>query len=562
MIKPLKKQLLLGLSLFLPITAHSATFSIIQITDSQFYAERHPEILEAQIGWIIANEVAENIIYVAQTGDLKDDSACDNKIVGVGTGMNRTEWQIVDQAFSGLDVAGIPYGVVPGNHDFDPVSGSCPDYVNQRPLTLYNNDGSTDPSFTGFPPSRFAGDPFYGGTRDPANLSNEDNYTLFDSDGVMFISINLAYKPAPDAGVVDPELDWADMLLKANPDRLGIITSHYLMDTNPGNQLGDYGDEVYQALADNPNLFMMLAGHWWGEAWSSETGGRPVGAGPVQVMMANYQGHEFPDDGDAGTLPDTPNPASIDFGNLTAFRMGNGATDAGYMRIMRFDTDTGDVDIETFIPPVVAGGKNRTGTPPGTPIVSTHTATSGADMGEFTASNLDFTYFGYAPTEIVSCGADTVGGVGDATAGGDLLFRGFYHPSYPGSTLDTVELFISSRAAGNFQITLEARQGNYDGTVLSSATQTEALSGNDEDNVSYVFDFENFAVTPNSTIAFTLVQDSGPTDEVFFAVDADQFPLGGGPGDCDMIQTEGTSASLDTLRRNGLWIRITGIGGP
>ena len=53
---------LLGMSLVLPMAAHSANFSIVQITDSQYYAERHPEILEAQIDWIVANEVSENII--------------------------------------------------------------------------------------------------------------------------------------------------------------------------------------------------------------------------------------------------------------------------------------------------------------------------------------------------------------------------------------------------------------------------------------------------------------------------------------------------------------------
>ena len=119
---------LLGTSLVLPMAANAATFSIVQITDSQYYSERHPEIMEAQIDWIVANEVSENIIYVAQTGDLKDDSSCDNKTVNVGSGAGRTEWQIADQAFSDLDTANIAYAVVPGNHDFDPVSGGCPNW--------------------------------------------------------------------------------------------------------------------------------------------------------------------------------------------------------------------------------------------------------------------------------------------------------------------------------------------------------------------------------------------------------------------------------------------------
>jgi hypothetical protein len=536
MIKPLTKQLVLGLSLFLPITVHSANFSIVQMTDSQYYAEQHPEILEAQIDWIVANEVSENIIYVAQTGDLKDDQACDNKTVNAGTGAGRSEWQIVDQAFADLDTAGIPYGVVPGNHDFNPVSGSCPNWTTQRPLSLYN---------TNFGPGRFAGDPYYGGNR--VTGSNEDNYTLFESDGVKFIAINLAFKPAPDGGVVDPELDWADNLLKTNPDRLGILTSHYFMETNPGNNLGSYGQEVYDALSDNPNLFMMLAGHWYGEAWLVATAGRG-GMQPVQVMMSNYQDQYFPTDTDPGTPPNTPNPALIDFSNIANV----GGKDSGFMRILRFDTQTGDVDIETFIPPVVPI-KNRTGT-----IVSTYFPASGAGMGRGTASNFGFSYYGYAPTEIVSCGTDNTGG--------DLLdFRGFYHPSYPGSTLDTVELYISARVAGDYQVRLEARQGGYDGALIASDSQTHTLTANDLDNVSYVFDFGNVAVTPGSTIAFTITLESEPpgATEKFYAVDAAQYPInGGGAGNCDMIQTSSTSPPLDSLRRNGLWIRITGTGAP
>ena len=415
---------LLGTSLVLPMAAHSATFSIVQITDSQYYSERHPEIMEAQIDWIVANEVSENIIYVAQTGDLKDDSSCDNKTINVGSGAGRTEWQIADQAFTDLDNANIAYAVVPGNHDFDPVSGDCPNWSTERPLVNYNSL---------FGPSRFAGEPFYG---DPATLtpgnrvtgvneSNEDNFTLFESNGVKFIAINLAFKKEPDAiGITKLELPWADNLLKTYPDRLGILTSHYFMNTNDGGPdplVGPYGQEIYDTLSNNRNLFMMLAGHWYGESWVTETTGR-AGFQPTQIMMANYQAMEFPDDTDPVTPPgtSTPNPAFIDFTSITAFRGGAGDTDSGFMRIMRFDTQTGDVDIETFIPPVVPI-KNRT-----TTIVSTNTVTSGAGMGEFTASNLSLPYLGYVELpngfDVLECDTPTGGTCDDLI--GTIAFPG------------------------------------------------------------------------------------------------------------------------------------------
>jgi predicted outer membrane repeat protein len=415
---------LLGTSLALPMAAQSAVFSIVVLTDAQFYAELHPEILEAQIDWIVANQEEENIIYMAQTGDLKDDQFCDNKtLVNIGTGAGRTEWQIADEAYEDLDTADIPYAVLPGNHDFDPVPDgfgfggmTCPPAAGQsgtpqRPLSEFN---------TRFGPGRFAGESFYGDPlmNRPGNRltdSNEDNFTLFESNGIKFISINLAYRPAPNPTPPNmsvnllrdnPELAWADQRLKDYPDRLGIVTSHNFMNTNendfngnPKPPLTDYGQAVYDALSGNRNLFMMLAGHWWGENWLSATTGRPTGAGPVQVLMGNYQGHIFPDDGDPNTPPNTPNPALIDFSMLPSQKGGLGARDAGYMRIMRFDTNTRRVNIETFIPPVVPI-KNRTGT-----IVSTFTANSGADMGLTTASNLSFSFDNYVPLPFVRTGS-------------------------------------------------------------------------------------------------------------------------------------------------------------
>jgi hypothetical protein len=359
----------------------ATVFSIVIIPDTQMYVEQHPEVFEAQIDWIVANEGAENIIYVAHLGDLKDDLSCDTKTVNVGTGNGRSEWQIVDQALGDLDAAAIAYGVVPGNHDFDQVSGGCPNFTTQRPLGTYD-------SLMG--PGRFAGTPHYGdpSVPTPGNRvvnSNEDSFTLFESNGVKFIAINLAYRQGANAVGVDPEVVWANNLLSTYSDRLGIITSHYFMDANPGNNLGPYGQEVYDGLSGNPNMFMMLSAHEFGEAWLIETTGRG-GMQPVQVLLSDYQRDVFPSvDGDINTPPNNPNPAGIDFANISQTSFG----DSGFMRIMRFDTATGQVNIETFIPPVIPI-KNRPGT-----LISTYFPATGNGMDEGTASNLSFTYLGY-----------------------------------------------------------------------------------------------------------------------------------------------------------------------
>ena len=81
--------------LMLPFTAQAQDLSVVVIPDTQWYAENNPEIIEAQIDWIVTNEVAENIVYVVHLGDLKDGQTCDNDTINVGTGGGRSEWQIV-----------------------------------------------------------------------------------------------------------------------------------------------------------------------------------------------------------------------------------------------------------------------------------------------------------------------------------------------------------------------------------------------------------------------------------------------------------------------------------
>ena len=522
-------QLFMYLFLLIPVAVQSDQFSIVVIPDTQIYVEENPEIFEAQMQWVVDNQVAENIIYVAHLGDLKDDQSCDNNIINNGTGGGRTEWEIVDDTLGILEAASIPYGVVPGNHDFDQVSNTCPNWTTQRPLVTYNN-------LIG--PARFAGQPYYGdpSVPTPGNRvvgSNEDNFTLFDFAGIEFIAINLAYKQAANAFGMDAEVTWADALLKTYPDRLGIITSHYFLESNPGNSFGPYGQEVYDGLSDNPNLFMMLSAHERGEAWRVETTGR-AGMEPVQVLLSDYQSSGYP---------------PVDFGNVPF--CGSSCGDSGLMRIMRFDTDTGMVDIETFIPPVPFLGRMST-------LVSNYFPADGTGMDRDTASNLSFSYLGYVPPPptpavLVSCGSDT--------AGGDRIFRGFYHPSYPGSSLDQVELYISAREAGDFTVRLDAMLNSYDGTLIASNSQTRTLSAVDTENVSYLFDMGGASVPPGSTVAFRLTQESGPTDEVFYATDSTEHPLGvpDPTPSCDIDETNGTTAPLDTFRRDGVWVRIIGL---
>ena len=148
------------------------------------------------------------------------------------------------------------------------------------------------------------------------------------------------------ASTTNPEISWADDLLSEYPDRLGIVTSHAFMVENssdPGrNDFNNYGASIYTCLSDNPNLLMILSAHRWGESWRREITGRSTDL-PVHAMLSDYQRVNYLLTG--GGVPTT----DVDFRSLDG---GNTFSDGGFMRLMRFDLNTGVVTNTTFAPPV------------------------------------------------------------------------------------------------------------------------------------------------------------------------------------------------------------------
>jgi hypothetical protein len=421
-------RLCLGIFCLLPSAAIADVFSIVIIPDTQMYVESNPEIFEAQVQWIIDHQLDtdKNIVYVAHLGDIKDDLSCDTKTVLFG-GIPRTEWQIVRQVFSMLDTAtsvgfpdGIPYGLLPGNHDFEPVSGQCPHFnidIVPRPLVAFNLNFGPD-SF-----NKLTGPPgikrdYYGGNR--VLGSNDDNYTLFSAAGIDFVAINLGYRGDANAISDGGEMAWADARLKEFSSRIGIITSHDVLSCNNSgesacdpfpNNFGNWAAQLYTVVANNKNLMMMTGAHKWGESWRVEDRSL-AGNAPVQVLMSDYQRMVYPPGNPA--LPAT-------FSNIGQTSFG----DTGFMRMMTFDTITGIVTTTTFSPASVAALAGRPATV--TDLVSSYfpyqallsdgvisgaemtTINAGTQMNPETASNIRFSFLGYTDTFYEDDDADTFG---------------------------------------------------------------------------------------------------------------------------------------------------------
>jgi hypothetical protein len=259
-------------------------FSVVVLPDSQHYAQTFPEIYKVQMEWIVDNREARNILFVTHVGD----------VVQLAAGWN--EWVNVDAAMSLIEDPGrtvwpdgIPYGISVGNHDQEP---------NNSPGTLADEDETTYNFNAWFGLPRFESKGYYGGHFAD---SNDNSYQFFSSGGMEFIVLHLEFDGIED----EPELrqtvlDWADQILKTYPEKRAIVTSHALMCKRPYSynsvhcpdsiyaEHSGQGEETYEALKDNPNLFLMLTGHSAGSSFQPRRADVYQGR-TIDTLLVNYQ---------------------------------------------------------------------------------------------------------------------------------------------------------------------------------------------------------------------------------------------------------------------------------
>jgi hypothetical protein len=255
-------------------TTPGAKFTIIALPDTQFYTEEpqgansggggHNGIFKSQTQWIANRRVDSNIAFVVQLGDCAQNGD-----------MHEVEWRRADTAMKNIEnpnvpvTDGIAYGICVGNHDQGPTGNGDPNGT----TTFYNQY---------FGEARFTGRTYYGGHY---GTNNDNHFQLFSSSGIGFIHISIEYFPNGTTSPLQAILNWADSLLKAYPNRKGIISSHNILGTgNPANFQGP-GQKIYDDLKDNPNMVLMLAGHVAGEGRRSDV----FNGNTVHTLMSDYQ---------------------------------------------------------------------------------------------------------------------------------------------------------------------------------------------------------------------------------------------------------------------------------
>ncbi len=222
------------------LDAGAENFTIIAIPDTQNYATSYPAIFTNQTQWVASKLNDLNIVYVTQEGDLVNTAST-------------SEYNNANTSMNILSASDVPFGVAPGNHDSS--------------ASLYEQY---------FGVWRFEGKGYYGGHY---GSDNENMYVLFSAGGMDFIAINLEYNPGSAV------ITWADGLLGTYSGRRGIVTSHDILST--AGSWDTAGQNIYDGLKDNPNLFLMLCGHNHpnGEARRTDTYNNST----IYSLLADYQ---------------------------------------------------------------------------------------------------------------------------------------------------------------------------------------------------------------------------------------------------------------------------------
>ena len=233
-------------------------FTVVLLPDTQHYSDKDPSTYLAQIRWIVGNAALADIRFVVHLGDITEQNT-------------EEEWKNASAFHRELDRAGIPYSVVPGNHD-NPEDGKKRDTFN------YNRY---------FGPDRFAGRPWYGcymGT------TNDNNCTFFEAGELKFMVVGLEFAPTKDA------LCWADSVIKNHPERRVIIVTHCYQDHGGQHRtdcatyfhiVGSGGNTVWNELVRrHSNIFMVLSGHIHDSEYVTRIGN---GGNTVHEILTDYQ---------------------------------------------------------------------------------------------------------------------------------------------------------------------------------------------------------------------------------------------------------------------------------
>ena len=334
--------------LFTAGSALAQSFTVAVVPDTQNYSDialpqpRGAETFAREMQYLADQKGPKNLAFVTFVGDIIQHGDGQFRLPATDTAParvmdTREEWDIANHAISILSRSGVPFGMVPGNHDYDNYSWWAEDGGPgaARPLA-----GGRAFSFYFGPTSRhFAGKAWYGGATD----NGLNSFQIFEGDGKPFLHLSLEMDPPPAV------LDWAQGIIDAHPDTPVIISTHEWLApsktgaTDRANSTASLfagtdhlsPDQIWDRFVKkNPMIFMVLSGHAYTPAVEGVSLGENLridrnDAGlPVYQVLQDFQGNTVGPDGQAGSA--------------------NGG--GGWLRFMEFDVERRKIRFYTYSP--------------------------------------------------------------------------------------------------------------------------------------------------------------------------------------------------------------------
>ncbi len=346
-------------------------FTIAMIPDTQNYVDHThqrdagfaidaAELLHEQLDWVASHSVTRggDIAFVASVGDTWQHPTESIDAEHFERGIRRVENPFFGKhfdptervrefempqaksAYERIAAVGLPFGVPPGNHDYDAMYNvsTYPPNLQKPPaeLTMTPQDIgvlhvgglSNFVSVFGADSDFFADKDWYVSAHDGGTSSAQ----IFEAGGYRFLHIALEMQ----AG--DRALDWARGVLAAHPGLPTIVSTHDYLTPWAERIDGGFLDftlvdpayhntpqQVFEKLiAPNDQIFLVLCGHYHGQAFLEE---RNEAGHAVYTVLADYQ-----DRGQVG----------LDAGQPNGGGLGGGPTGIGdgWLRLLRFDTTT------------------------------------------------------------------------------------------------------------------------------------------------------------------------------------------------------------------------------
>lgn len=252
-------------------------YSFIWMSDTQYYAQDYPAIFNTVTEWISQNKSKMNIKYVFHTGDI------------VNKGNDEKQWKRADSYMNTLDVAKIPYGVLPGNHDKGDHFKKYEQYFGE---------------------SRFRKKPYYG----DSYQNNRGHYDLISANGKDYVFIYMGWEVRPE------DIEWINKVLIRHSDRTAILSFHEYLQKN--GKRSRIGNEIFEkVVVPNTNVAAILCGHY-------------------------HSSEQLIDDID-DNLDGIPDRRVYQL--IADYQKGPGGGN-GFIRLLLVDEETNTIDVKTYSP--------------------------------------------------------------------------------------------------------------------------------------------------------------------------------------------------------------------